>query len=64
MPESSVPPERNAICPYYSLVTPASQCVGMDMKEPGYFTHRKHIAHLIIIHPIVLHLRLTNLSSA
>ena len=47
--ESSITSAVNAVCLYYSFVTPASQGVGMDVKDPRYFPDRQHLTHVLSI---------------
>jgi hypothetical protein len=53
--ESAITPWVDAICPYPSHIIPASQGVGMNMEEPGYFLDRQHFTHIIAISHIFSH---------
>ena len=43
----AVAPRVDAVCPDFSLVTPAPQGVRVDMEELGYLPHRQQLIHLL-----------------
>ena len=47
-PESSVAPGSDAIDPYSAGIRPASQGIGMNMKQAGYFPYCQHAVHLTV----------------
>jgi hypothetical protein len=44
---SAITPGRNAVCTYSSVVTPAPQGVGMDVKDPRHFPDGQHVTYVL-----------------
>ena len=52
----AITPRGNAVCPYSTVVAPASQGVGMNVEEPGHFPDRQHLTQMFIIPRVLSHL--------